>query len=124
MPFYKDHSRRDGRHTTGSDEYRLRMPRPGEIFGIVKEMKGGARMMVECMDQKERLVRVPGKIKRNVWVKEGDLVLIKPWSVEGDEKADIAYRYTALQAQQLRNRGVLNTGGQPTAPAAAPAASK
>jgi translation initiation factor 1A len=85
---------------------RLRAPRPGEIFGIVRELKGGARMVVACMDGKERLCRVPGKIKRHVWVKEGDVVLIKPWTVEGDTKADIAYRYTKIQVEHLKRKGI------------------
>ena len=64
-------------------------------------------MMVHCADGKERMCRVPGKIKRRIWVKEGDYVLITPWAVEGDEKADIAFRYTRVQAEQLKARGIL-----------------
>ena len=89
------------------EEFRLRMPRPGEIMGVVMEMKGGSRMMVQCEDGKERMARIPGKIRRQVWIRAGDYVLVLPWSVEGDEKADIAYRYTSLQAEQLRRKGIL-----------------
>lgn len=85
----------------------MRLPRKGEIFGVVVALQGGARMIVQCADGKERLCRVPGKIKRQIWVKEGDTVLIVPWSVEGDEKADIAYRYTRLQVEQLHRKGIL-----------------
>lgn len=83
------------------------MPRPGEILGVVTEMKGGARMIVQCEDGKERLCRVPGRIRRQVWVRVGDRVLITPWPVEGDSRGDIAYRYTSLQAEQLKRKGVL-----------------
>jgi translation initiation factor 1A len=86
---------------------RVRMPREGEILGIVTEMKGGARMVVACEDGKERMCRVPGKIKRQIWVKVGDCVAIVPWSVEGDQKADIGYRYTRIQAEVLRRKGIL-----------------
>lgn len=86
---------------------RVRTPRPGEIFGIVTEMHGGARMMVQCIDGKTRMCRVPGKIKRRIWVKVGDVVLITPWSIEPETKADISYRYTRLQADELRRRGIL-----------------
>ncbi|MFH0835314.1 MAG: translation initiation factor eIF-1A [Candidatus Micrarchaeota archaeon] len=89
------------------EEIRLRMPRKGEIFGVVAQLMGGARMIVQCADGKERLCRVPGKIKRQIWVKEGDIVLIMPWSVEGDAKADIAYRYTRVQVDALRRKGLL-----------------
>ncbi len=105
MPFYRSNRGSSGT-PTGEFEERLRTPRKGEIFGVVMAMQGGARMIVQCEDGKERLCRVPGAIKRQVWVREGDVVLIMPWSVEGDEKADIAYRYTRLQVEKLRQRGI------------------
>jgi len=88
-------------------EYRLRLPREGEIFGMVKELFGGSRMLVDCADGKERLCRIPGKIRMHVWIRAGDVVLIKPWTVESDEKADIAYRYTRPQVEMLRRQGIL-----------------
>jgi|SRR3989338_8140667 len=106
LPYFKDHSRRASSAQPNFDE-RLRMPRKGEIFGVVTALQGGARMLVQCEDAKERMCRVPGSIKRHVWVKDGDIVLIEPWSVQGDEKADITYRYTRLQVEKLRQRGIL-----------------
>lgn len=85
---------------------RIRMKRPGEVFGVVDQLLGGARMRVRCEDGKERLTRVPGKIRRRIWVREGDVVLIKPWDVE-NEKADIAYRYTRVQANRAKNKGII-----------------
>ncbi|MBI4361061.1 translation initiation factor eIF-1A [Candidatus Micrarchaeota archaeon] len=86
---------------------RVRLPRPGEIVGVVTELVGGARMRVQCEDGKDRLARVPGKIRRRIWVRSGDYVLIKPWSVEGDEKCDIVFRYTKVQSDALRAKGHL-----------------
>ncbi|HLC48629.1 MAG TPA: translation initiation factor eIF-1A [Candidatus Norongarragalinales archaeon] len=88
-------------------EIHLRLPRKGEIFGIVKEMHGGSRMTVECADGKERLCRIPGKIKMRVWVKPNDVVLIMPWSVEGDTRGDITYRYIRPQVEQLQRKGLI-----------------
>jgi len=102
MPFY-----RHGNQAPADGEFRLRSPKKGEIFGVVVALQGGARMIVQCEDGKERMCRVPGSIKRRVWVREGDVVLIMPWSVQGDEKADIAYRYTRLEVEKLRQRGML-----------------
>jgi translation initiation factor 1A len=62
-------------------------------------------MLVDCADGKERLCRIPGKIKRRVWVKNEDVVLIKPWDVEPDKKGDLVWRYTKLQAEWLRKNG-------------------
>jgi len=87
---------------------RLRLPRRNEVFGIVEQRQGGSRMLVRCSDNKTRLARVPGKIKRRIWIKEGDVVIIKPWEVQGDEKGDIVWRYTITQVNRLQERGLLN----------------
>ena len=89
------------------EEFRLRLPRQGEIFGVVKELLGGSRLRVECADGKERLCRIPGRIRMKLWMRPDDIVLIVPWSVESDSKGDIAYRYTRQQVEHLRRRGFL-----------------
>ncbi len=91
------------------EEVRVRMPRrhEGEIFAVVLEQKGGSRMTVMSEDGKERLCRIPGRIRQRLWVKDGDYLVIKPWSVEGDAKCDLEYRYTAVQVDALRRRGLL-----------------
>jgi len=87
--------------------FRLRVPRGNEILGVVTGRMGGSRFTVYCNDKKDRLCRVPGKIKHEVWVKEGDIVIIEPWSVEGEKKADIIWRYTKTQSYNLRKQGLL-----------------
>jgi translation initiation factor 1A len=84
---------------------RLRLPRKGEVLGVVISMMGASRLLVDCIDEKERMCRIPGKIKRRIWVKDGDVVLIKPWVVESDKKGDLVWRYTRLQADWLRRQG-------------------
>ncbi|MCX6776457.1 MAG: translation initiation factor eIF-1A [Candidatus Micrarchaeota archaeon] len=84
---------------------RLRLPRKGEVLGVVISMMGASRLLVDCLDEKERMCRIPGKIKRRIWVKDGDVVLIKPWVVESDKKGDLVWRYTRLQADWLRRAG-------------------
>jgi translation initiation factor 1A len=85
---------------------KIRVPRQGEVLGVVEQRLGFNKMYVRCMDKKIRVGRVPGR-KRRLWVREGDLVLLQPWSVQGDIKADIIFRYTRTQAGWLRKKGVL-----------------
>ena len=87
--------------------FRLRLPRDKEILGVVTGRLGGSRFAVYCADKRERMCRVPGKIKHEVWVREGDIVIIKPWSVEGDKKGDIVWRYTKIQSYHLKKQGKL-----------------
>ncbi|MEW6721898.1 MAG: translation initiation factor eIF-1A [Candidatus Micrarchaeota archaeon] len=84
---------------------RLRFPREGEVLGVVIGLMGGSRMRVTCKDGKERMCRIPGKLKNRIWVKEGDVVIVKPWEIEGDKKGDIIWRYFPLQARILKEEG-------------------
>ncbi len=68
---------------------------------------GGSRMTVQCEDGKQRLARIPGRVRRKLWIKEGDYLVIKPWEVQGDEKCDLEYRYTAVQVEALRRKNLL-----------------
>ncbi len=74
--------------------------RKGEMFGIVEKLLGASRMMVMCEDGVSRLTRIPGKMKRRMWIRERDLVIIKPWDFQR-EKADVVYRFTQTQANYL-----------------------
>lgn len=94
----------------GSEEEqfgRLRVPREGEILGIVTGLMGASRVRVDCLDQKERMCRIPGKIRKRVWVREGDYVIVKPWSIEGERKGDLVWRYTHLQVDWLKRKGLI-----------------
>ena len=86
---------------------RVRTPHFGEVLGKVLELHGGSRMTIACDDGKTRMCRIPGKVRRKIMINPGDICAVKPWSVESDEKGDIEYRYTRVQAEQLRQKGLL-----------------
>ncbi len=92
----------------GGGEPRVRLPREGEILGVVLAILGGSRMRVDCKDGNERMCRIPGKLRNRIWVKEGDVVLVKPWELETDSKGDVIWRYLPLQAKVLRDRGLID----------------
>jgi len=83
---------------------RIRSVKNEEVLGEVIEMLGGDRAKVECEDGKERIARIPGRLKKRLWVKRGDLVALKPWKIEGDKKADIQWRYKRNQARVIKKR--------------------
>lgn len=89
------------------EEIRVRMPREGEIIGVVESMLGANKLRVVCQDNKVRLCRIPGKLRKRIWMRERDAVLVKPWSIQGDKRGDIAWCYTPTQAGWLRRRGIL-----------------
>ncbi|EQD44513.1 translation initiation factor IF-1A [mine drainage metagenome] len=76
----------------------------GEMFGLVEKLSGASRLSVMCEDGFTRNSRIPGKMRKRMWIREGDLVIVKPWEFQKD-RADVVYRYTQTQAGYLsRNR--------------------
>ena len=85
---------------------RLRVPAKGEVFGIVDQMMGFDRLRVRCKDGHTRICRIPGKIRKRLWIRENDVVIVRPWVVEGEEKGDIVYCYTSTQLDWLVKKGL------------------
>ncbi len=85
----------------------VRLPRGNEVIGTVTKILGASRFMVMCSDSKERLCSIPGKFKRMFWIKVNDVVLVRPWAVEADEKGDIIWRYSIMAANKLRHMNLL-----------------
>ena len=86
---------------------RIRLPRAPEVFGLVEQRVGGSRMIVKCLDGKERNCRIPGRLKKRLWVREGDIVIVEPWEFEGDEKGDVVFKYRPVQVQWLKKNNYL-----------------
>jgi len=77
------------------------------LLGIVKKMLGFDRIFVNCQDGHERLCRIRGKLKRRVWIRQRDIVLVSPWDFQSDKRGDIIWRYKRNQAEWLRKNGYL-----------------
>jgi len=69
-------------------------------------MLGAGHIKVRCEDGVERLGRIPGKMRKKIWIKEGDVVIVVPWPFQKD-RADIVWRYTNPQVEWLERRGYL-----------------
>ncbi len=91
-----------------SSKIRVKMPntKVNEMFAIAEQILGGRRVNVLCADGETRLARIPGKMRRRQWVREGDLIIVWPWDFQ-DSKADVKHRYTKTQALYLSRKGVL-----------------
>jgi translation initiation factor 1A len=85
--------------------HKLVLPRDNELIGRVTKATGASNFMVLCSDNNERLCTIPGRLKRLFWVKEGDIVLVKPWIVQSNERGDIIWRYSLMDKEELKKRG-------------------
>ncbi|HKZ94891.1 MAG TPA: translation initiation factor eIF-1A [Candidatus Bathyarchaeia archaeon] len=90
-----------------TDFQNMILPATTDVLGVAVKMLGFDRIMVKCQDGHERLCRIRGKIKRRVWIREGDIVLVSPWDFQADSRGDIIWRYTRGQVDWLRKKGYL-----------------
>ena len=90
------------------DIQKVKIPRGREVIGVIDQRLGASRMRVKCLDGKTRICRVPGRMKRKLWVREQDVVLIEPWEY-GNEKGDIIFKYKNTQISWLQRKGYIKS---------------
>lgn len=95
---------------SSEDEFigRVRFPKEkeGELFGIVQQLHGSDQLKVYCQDGKERMCRIPGKMRKKVWIRQNDLVVVKVWDFQ-PSKGDIVWRHMGSQVEWLKRKGYL-----------------
>jgi translation initiation factor 1A len=89
------------------DMGRVPVPSGNDVLGVAIKLLGFDRIMVKCQDGHERLCRIRGKLKRRVWIRVGDIVLVSPWDFQSDTRGDIFGRYKKNQTTWLRSQGYL-----------------
>tara|TARA_B100000315_G_scaffold257082_1_gene304721 strand:- start:39 stop:383 length:345 start_codon:yes stop_codon:yes gene_type:complete len=86
---------------------RIKLPRGNQTLGILEQRLGASRTRVRCLDGKTRICRIPGRLKRRLWVRENDILIVEPWEFSGEGKGDILYKYTPTQVVFLKRKGYL-----------------
>lgn len=87
---------------------RVKLPKGDEIMGIVEQRLGGNKMMVDCFDGKARNCRVPGRLRRKLWLRPNDVVIIEPWELDKN-RGDIIFKYRPNQIRWLKKNNYLKT---------------
>ena len=91
----------------GEQKIRVKFPYKGQVIGLIDQRVGASRMLVKCSDGKTRNCKVPGRLRRSLWIREGDFVIIQPWEFD-NEKGDILYKYSLNAIAKLRQMGKLD----------------
>lgn len=87
---------------------RVKLPRGEEVMGIIEQRLGGNKMMVNCFDGKNRNCRVPGRLRRKLWLRPNDVVIIEPWELD-DNKGDVLFKYRQNQVEWLKKNNHLES---------------
>jgi len=65
-------------------------------------------MMVNCLDGKSRNCRVPGRLRRKLWLRPNDVVIIEPWELD-NTRGDVIFKYRPNQIAWLKRNNYLKT---------------
>merc|ERR1712060_310305 len=84
----------------------LEFKEDGQEYGQVFRMLGNGRCEVACFDSVKRLCHIRGKMRKKVWVNQGDIVLVSLRDFQVD-KGDIIVKYTSDEARNLKTYGEL-----------------
>lgn len=91
----------------GESEKELILPSEGQVICVVSEMIGADHIKVICTDGVTRICRIPGRLRRRVWIKLADVVLVGIWDFQPN-KGDVILKYERSHVQKLIKMGYLS----------------
>lgn len=93
--------------TTPNTTRQLEYADENEVYGYVKKLLGDSRVLAACSDGAEHVCRIRGKMRKRVYIKVGDVVLIAMRDDTSGEKGDIFHKYNADEIRILKREGEL-----------------
>ena len=75
-------------------------------YAQVTKMLGNGRLEAQCFDGEKRLAHIRGKLRKKVWINQGDIILVSLREFQ-DAKGDVILKYTADEARNLKAYGEL-----------------
>ncbi|XP_062511004.1 eukaryotic translation initiation factor 1A, X-chromosomal-like [Corticium candelabrum] len=99
-------NRRRGKNENERDKRELVFKEDGQEYAQVTRMLGNGRLEAMCFDGEKRLCHIRGKLRKKVWINQGDIILLGLREYQ-DAKADVIMRYNTEEARQLKTYGEL-----------------
>ena len=95
-------NRRRGKNENEGTKRELVYKSEGQAYGQVTCMLGGGRLQVYCFDGQSRLAHIRGKLRKKIWINQGDIILLSLRSFQ-DDKCDVMLKYTPDEARALKS---------------------
>ncbi|XP_050071451.1 eukaryotic translation initiation factor 1A, X-chromosomal [Anopheles maculipalpis] len=97
-------NRRRGKNENESEKRELIFKEDEQEYAQVTKMLGNGRLEAMCFDGVKRLCHIRGKLRKKVWINQGDIILIGLRDYQ-DSKADVILKYTPDEARNLKTYG-------------------
>ncbi|KAF9162133.1 Translation initiation factor 1A [Actinomortierella ambigua] len=99
-------NRRRGKNENEGEKRELVFKEDGQEYAQVTKMLGNGRVDTLCFDGETRLAHIRGKMRKKVWINQGDIILISLRDFQ-DDKADVILKYSTEEARNLKAYGEL-----------------
>jgi translation initiation factor 1A len=87
---------------------RVRLPKEDEVLGQVIQNLGGGLLLTRCTDGHTRQIRIPGKLRRRMWTRVGDVILLIPeYGLHPDTKGQLEYTYRKNEVKFLYDQELI-----------------
>uniref|UniRef100_T1IY52 Eukaryotic translation initiation factor 4C n=1 Tax=Strigamia maritima TaxID=126957 RepID=T1IY52_STRMM len=97
-------NRRRGKNENETEKRELIFREDGQEYAQVTKMLGNGRLEAMCFDGIKRLCHIRGKLRKKVWINQGDIILVGLRDYQ-DAKADVILKYNADEARNLKSYG-------------------
>lgn len=94
-------NRRRGKNENESEKRELVFKEHGQEYAQVLKLLGNGRLEAQCFDGVKRLCHIRGKLRKKVWINQGDIILIGLRDYQ-DSKADVIQKYNPDEARNLK----------------------
>ncbi|KAK9241974.1 nucleic acid-binding protein [Lipomyces tetrasporus] len=99
-------NRRRGKNENDDEKRELVFKEDGQEYAQVVKMLGNGRLEALCFDGEKRLAHIRGKLRKKVWINQGDIILLSLRDFQ-DNQGDVILKYNADEARSLKNYGEL-----------------
>jgi len=98
-------NRRRGKNENEAEKRELEFKDEGQEYAQVTKMLGNGRLEALCFsDGVKRLCHIRGKMRKKVWINQGDVILLSLRDYQ-DKKADVILKYNTDEARNLMSYG-------------------
>jgi len=99
-------NRRRGKNENEAEKRELVFKEDGQEYAQVLKMLGNGRLEAMCFDGVKRLCHIRGKLRKKVWINQGDIILVGLRDYQ-DAKGDVILKYNPDEARNLKTYGEL-----------------
>ena len=89
---------------TQAEDRECRFKDESEEYAQIIKILGDGRFQCKCADGIERIAHVRGKMRKRIWLANGDIILVSLREFE-NEKCDVVEKYKEKEVAKLKNAG-------------------